>query len=91
MLRVKVQLWVTRLPISTTQTKRATEAKSRQNAKKDKTYHAADRGDYNVNFPVPSTDGAQDVPQFLKQLGALLVFLTTRLNVTTELTSNLKR
>ena len=29
---------------STTQTKRATEAKSRENAKKVKTYHAADWG-----------------------------------------------
>ena len=63
---------------STTQTKRVTEAKSRENAKKVKTYHAADWGDYNVNFMVHGIDGAQDVPRFLKQLDALSVFPTTR-------------
>ena len=75
---------------STTQTKRATEAKSRQNAKKVKTYHAADWGGYNVNFLVSGTGGAQDVPQFLKQLDALSVFPTTRQDITAQLTSNLK-
>ena len=63
---------------STTRTKRATEAKSRENAKKVKTYHAANWGDYNVNFLIPGTDGAQNVPQFLKQLDALSVFLIIR-------------
>ena len=56
---------------STTQIKHATEAKSRQNAKKVKTYHAADRGDYNVNFPVPGTGGAQDIQDFWLHQGNL--------------------
>ena len=45
---------------STTQTKRATGAKSRKNAKKVKTYHAADWGDHNMNFLIPGTGDAQD-------------------------------
>ena len=61
---------------STAQAKRKIEAKSRENAKRVKTYHAADWGDYNVNFPVPGTGSAQDVPQLLKQLDALSVFPT---------------
>ena len=75
---------------STTQKKRATEAKSKQNAKRVKTYHAADWRDYNVNFLVPGTGGAQDVPQFLKQLDALSVFPTTRQDMISQLTSNLR-
>ena len=39
-----------------------TEAKSLENAKKVKTYHAADWGDYNMNFLIPGTGTAQDVP-----------------------------
>ena len=42
-----------------------------------------------MNFPIPSTGDAQDVPQFLKQLDALSVFPTTRLNIIAQLTSNL--
>ena len=53
---------------STTQTKRATEAKSRENAKKVKTCHAADWGGYNVDFLLPGSSGAHDVLRFLKQL-----------------------
>ena len=75
---------------STTQTKRATEAKSRQNAKKAKIYNAADWGDYNVNFLVPGTGGAQDVPQFLKQLDTLSVSPTTRQDIIAQLTFNLR-
>ena len=37
--------------------KQATKVKSRENAKKVKSYHAANWGDYNVNFLVPSTGG----------------------------------
>ena len=75
---------------STIQTKRATEAKSRKTAKRVKTYHAAGWGDYNVNFAVPGAGGAQDVPQFLKQLDALSIFPTTRQDIIAQLTSNLK-
>ena len=74
----------------TTQTKRATEAKSREKAKKVKTYHAADWGDYDVNFPVVGTGGVQDVPRFLKRLDALSVFPTTRQDIVAQLTSDLR-
>ena len=75
---------------SMTQNKRATEAKFRENAKRVKTYHAADWGGYNVNFLVTGTGDAQDVPQFLKQLDALSVFPITRHDIIAQLTSNLK-
>ena len=75
---------------SITQKKRATEAKSRKNAKRVKTYHAVGWEDYNVNFAVPGTGGAQDVPQFLKQLDALSIFPTTRQDIIAQLTFNLK-
>ena len=54
---------------STSQTKRTTEAKSRKNAKKVKTYHTTDWGDYNVNFLIPGTGGAQDVPSIPQAIG----------------------
>ena len=75
---------------STSQTKRMIEAKSREIAKKVKTYHTADWGDYNVNFSVPGTGCVQDVPQFLKQLDALSVFPTTRQDIIAQLTSDLR-
>ena len=43
-----------------------------------------------MNFLVPGTGGAQDVPQFLKQLDALSVFPTTRQDIIAQLTSNLR-
>ena len=58
---------------STTQMRPATQARPRENAKKVKTYHATNWGGYNVSFLVLSTDGAQDVPRFLKQMDALSV------------------
>ena len=61
---------------STTRTKRAIEAKSRRSANKVKTWHAADWGDYNVDFLASVNGSVQDVPRFLKQLDAFSVFPT---------------
>ena len=63
---------------STTQTKRTIEAKSREIAKRVKTYHTADWGSYNVDFLLPGISGAHNVLRFLKQLDALSVFPNTR-------------
>ena len=47
-------------------------------------------GATNVNFLVPITDGAQDMPRFLKELDALSVFPTTRINIIAQPTFNLR-
>ena len=75
---------------STTQTKRMVEARSREIAKRVKTYHTPDWGSYNVDFLLPGTSGAHDILQFLKQLDTLSVFPNTRPAIIAQLTSDLR-